>query len=46
MVDQDVQTALEISSTGYVLVNGRIEMTGDSKTLLKDPEIQKAYLGL
>jgi branched-chain amino acid transport system ATP-binding protein len=46
IVDQDVQTALEISRTGYVLVNGGIEMTGDSKTLLRDPEIQKAYLGL
>ncbi len=46
LVDQDVQTALEIASRGYVLVNGRVEMTGDSQTLLNDPDIQKAYLGI
>lgn len=46
LVDQDVQTALEIASRGYVLVNGRVEMTGDSQTLLDDPDIQKAYLGI
>ncbi len=46
LVDQDVQTALEIASKGYVLVNGKVEMHGDSQTLLKDPDIQKAYLGI
>ena len=46
LVDQDVQTALEIASKGYVLVNGKVEMYGDSQTLLKDPDIQKAYLGI
>ncbi len=46
LVDQDVQTALEIASKGYVLVNGKVEMSGDSETLLKNPDIQKAYLGI
>jgi branched-chain amino acid transport system ATP-binding protein len=46
LVDQDVQTALELSSRGYVLVNGRVEMSGDSGELLKNTEIQKAYLGI
>ncbi len=46
LVDQDVQTALEIAQKGYVVVNGRVEMKGDARELLKNPEIQKAYLGI
>jgi len=46
LVDQDVQTALEIASEGYVIVQGRVELSGDSRTLLANPDIQKAYLGI
>jgi branched-chain amino acid transport system ATP-binding protein len=46
LVDQDVQIALELASRGYVLVNGRVEMSGSSEQLLKDAQIQKAYLGI
>jgi branched-chain amino acid transport system ATP-binding protein len=46
LVDQDVQTALSIASKGYVLSNGQVEMTDDADTLLADPQIQKAYLGI
>ena len=46
LVDQDVQIALELASSGYVLVNGRVEISGQSAELLKNAEIQKAYLGI
>jgi branched-chain amino acid transport system ATP-binding protein len=46
LVDQDVQTALELASKGYVFVNGRVELSGASGELLENPEIQKAYLGI
>ncbi|MEE9306845.1 MAG: ABC transporter ATP-binding protein [Spirochaetia bacterium] len=46
LVDQDVQIALELASSGYVFVNGRVEMSGESEELLKNTEIQKAYLGI
>jgi branched-chain amino acid transport system ATP-binding protein len=46
LVDQDVQVALGLADTGYVFVHGRVEMSGDSRSLLANPEIQKAYLGL
>jgi branched-chain amino acid transport system ATP-binding protein len=46
LVDQDVRTALELAGRGYVFVHGRVEMSGDSRTLLGDPQIQKAYLGI
>jgi branched-chain amino acid transport system ATP-binding protein len=46
LVDQDVQTALEISSSAYVIANGRIVKESKSELLKNDPEIKKAYLGL
>ena len=46
LVDQDVQTALQISKRGYVIDNGRIVMEKESELLKNDPEIKKAYLGL
>jgi branched-chain amino acid transport system ATP-binding protein len=46
LVDQDVQVALGLAGKGYVFVHGRVEMSGDSGSLLGNPEIQKAYLGL
>ena len=46
LVDQDVQTALEIASFGYVIVYGRVELSGSSEKLLGHPDIQRAYLGI
>jgi branched-chain amino acid transport system ATP-binding protein len=46
LVDQDVQTALQISKRGYVIDNGRIVSEKESELLRNDPEIKKAYLGL
>jgi branched-chain amino acid transport system ATP-binding protein len=46
MVEQDVQTALEFASRAYVLETGRIVLSGPSHTLLDDPQVQKAYLGV
>lgn len=46
MVEQDVQTALEISSRAYVLETGRFTLAGPSSELLDDPKVQKAYLGV
>jgi branched-chain amino acid transport system ATP-binding protein len=46
IVEQDVQTALEVSSRAYVLETGRIAFEGRSSALLDDPRIRKAYLGV
>jgi branched-chain amino acid transport system ATP-binding protein len=46
MVEQDVQTALEISTRAYVLETGRITLAGPSSELLDDPKVKKAYLGV
>jgi branched-chain amino acid transport system ATP-binding protein len=46
MVEQDVQTALEISTRAYVLETGRFTLAGPSNELLDDPKVKKAYLGV
>lgn len=46
LVEQDVQTALEVSSRTYVLETGHMIMNGPSSELLDDPAIKRAYLGV
>lgn len=46
MVEQDVETALEISSRAYVLEAGHFILAGPSNQLLDDPKVQQAYLGV
>ncbi len=46
IVEQDVQTALEQATRGYVLETGHVTLSGPAKSLLQDERIKKAYLGL
>jgi len=46
LVEQDIDTALTVSTQAYVLETGRITRAGPSPELLADPTIQQAYLGL
>lgn len=46
LVEQDVNTALEVAQKGYVLETGRITLHGKSEELLSNPHIQRAYLGM
>ncbi|MDR5694630.1 MAG: ABC transporter ATP-binding protein [Armatimonadota bacterium] len=46
LVEQNVRKALELAHRGYVLENGRIVLSGASATLLSDPNVKKAYLGV
>ncbi len=46
LVEQNVHRALEIAQRGYVLELGRITRSGDGRTLLDDPHMKTAYLGL
>jgi branched-chain amino acid transport system ATP-binding protein len=45
LVEQNANMALSISGRTYVLETGRIALSGDSKKLLNDESIKKAYLG-
>jgi branched-chain amino acid transport system ATP-binding protein len=46
LVEQNVHQALHIAQHGYVLETGRIVTAGAARTLLDDPYIKEAYLGL
>jgi branched-chain amino acid transport system ATP-binding protein len=45
MVEQDVHTALEQATRGYVLETGRITLSGTANDLLGDERVKRAYLG-
>lgn len=46
LVEQNIQNALDVTDRAYVLENGRIVLKGESKELLQNGHIKKAYLGL
>lgn len=46
LVEQNVQLALAISDYGYVLAEGKIELEGVARKLIKDKHVREAYLGL
>ena len=46
LIEQSVRHALEIADRAYVLENGRIVSEGESKRMLENNHIKKAYLGL
>ena len=46
LVEQNAHLALKTADRGYVLENGRIVLEGTGKTLLGNPAVQRAYLGL
>ncbi|MEW6031133.1 MAG: ABC transporter ATP-binding protein [Chloroflexota bacterium] len=46
LVEQNVQMALAISDYGYVLAEGKVEVEGPARQLIKNEHIRAAYLGL
>ena len=46
LVEQNANQALHIAHRGYVIENGRIVFAGKAEELLKNTDIQKAYLGI
>jgi branched-chain amino acid transport system ATP-binding protein len=45
LVDQNARAALAIADRGYVMATGRIVAQGRAADLLRDPQVQQAYLG-
>ena len=46
LVEQNIRFSLELSRRSYVLLHGRVFLSGDSKALMKDERVRKAYLGI
>jgi branched-chain amino acid transport system ATP-binding protein len=46
VVEQNATMALSIANRGYVLQSGRVVLQGTAESLLKNPQMQRAYLGM
>ena len=46
LVEQDVHTAFDLASRGYIIETGRIVAEDSSRKLLGDDRIREAYLGI
>ena len=44
LVEQNAFAALKLSDRAYVMVNGKVTMSGTGKELLADPSVRAAYL--
>ena len=45
LVEQNANMALKFAQRGYVLVNGKIALSGSSTELMANDDVQRAYLG-
>lgn len=46
LVEQNVRNALQMCQRGYVIEHGQLLKTGSGKELLRDPDVQRSYMGL
>jgi branched-chain amino acid transport system ATP-binding protein len=46
LAEQNAHAALQIADRGYILENGKIVLEGSQATLLNNPSVRQAYLGL
>jgi branched-chain amino acid transport system ATP-binding protein len=46
LVEQNVVQSLDLAQRAYVLENGLVAMSGRAADLARNPELQKAYLGM
>jgi branched-chain amino acid transport system ATP-binding protein len=46
LVEQDVMNALELADRAYVVDHGRVVKSGPAASLVNDPAIREAYMGL
>jgi len=45
VVEQNAHMALGVAHYGYIMENGHIVINGPTETLLRDPDVQRFYLG-
>ena len=45
LVEQNARVALGVADYGYIMENGRIVINGPRDVLLRDPDVQRFYLG-
>ena len=46
LAEQNANSALQIATSGYVLAEGRVVLSGTAQELQRDERVQRAYLGV
>lgn len=46
LVEQNVRNALQMCQRGYIIEHGHLFKTGTGEELLRDPDVQRSYMGL
>ena len=46
LAEQNANSALHIATSGYVLAEGKVVLSGTAQELQNDPRVQRAYLGV
>ena len=46
LIEQNASMALSIATRGYVLENGHVVLSGSGEELIRNADVQKAYLGI
>lgn len=46
LVEQNVRNALQMCQRGYIIEHGQLLKTGSGQELLRDPDVQRSYMGL
>jgi branched-chain amino acid transport system ATP-binding protein len=46
LAEQNVPRTLAISQTAYVIEHGRISISGEARSLIDDPRVRSAYMGV
>ena len=46
LVEQNVRNALQMCQRGYIIEHGHLLKTGTGTELLRDPDVQRSYMGL
>ncbi len=45
LVEQNAMAAFGIAQSGYIMENGKVVINGPTEKLMKDPDVQRFYLG-
>ena len=44
--EQNAHAALKVAQRGYVIESGTVAMEGDRDTLIDNPDVRRAYIGV
>jgi branched-chain amino acid transport system ATP-binding protein len=46
LAEQNAHAALKVATRGYVIESGSVALEGDRDSLVDNPEVRRAYIGI